>query len=340
MKSILAFFLLLLTASVCAQKKKSLSVSEPEKDNSVQGQLNSFKIDDRFEINIFADESMGIANPVCMKWDASGRLWVLCTDAYPQLKPSASGNDKLYILEDSDNDGKADKVSVFVDGLNMPMGFALGHGGVYLAEGRDLLFFKDTDNDGKADHKEILFTGFGTGDTHQNINSLTWSPGGELLFNQGLHCFSRVQTPWGIKRLDEHGTWKLRPLRRQLQTYRRTAGGGNPWGIIFGEYGESFIKSNGTGIDELLPSLVSTEQIVGGYWGGAMTIGKTVIKSMMMEIIDTPHFPDEFQGDFIIAGYYARNIARLKCSVDGSGHKLKTFEPLLTSELLTSGKIK
>ena len=171
-----------------------LSVSKPEADNSVAAQLASFQVADGYEVNLFADESMGIANPVCFRWDAEGRLWVLCTWAYPQPKPGEKADDKLFILEDKDGNGKADKVSVFADGLNMPTGFALGHGGVYLAEGPDLLHLRDTDGDGKADQREVLFTGFGTGDTHQNINSLTWSPGGELFFCQGLHCFSSTFT--------------------------------------------------------------------------------------------------------------------------------------------------
>ncbi len=320
--------------SFCATNlvaQNPLSVSKPETDNSVAAQLASFQVAEGYEVNLFADESMGIANPVCFRWDAQGRLWVLCTWAYPQPKPGEKAADKLFILEDKDQDGKADKISTFADGLNMPTGFALGHGGVYLAEGPDLLHLRDVDGDGKADQREVLFTGFGTGDTHQNINSLAWSPGGELFFCQGLHCFSRVQTPWGIARLDEHGSWRLRPLRRQLHTYRRTSGGGNPWGYAFGDWGEAFIKSNGTGVSELLPSLVHTDHIGGGFWGGAMTIGKTKIKSMCIEIVDSPHLPDDLQGDFLIAGYYARNLARLRPTIDGAGHRMQTLVPLLTS---------
>ena len=69
------------------QAQNSLSVSRPEKDNSVEAELASFTVDKRLQVNLFADESMGIANPVCMRWDGRGRLWVLCTWAYPQLKP-------------------------------------------------------------------------------------------------------------------------------------------------------------------------------------------------------------------------------------------------------------
>ncbi|MCP4849079.1 MAG: hypothetical protein GY899_14150, partial [Verrucomicrobiaceae bacterium] len=325
------FLVFLLATGMAVQGQNPLSVSPPENDNSVKAQLDSFLIDERFQVNLFADESMGIANPVCFRWDARGRLWVLCTWAYPQLKPGIKPNDKLLILEDTNGDGRADKVSTFADGLNMPTGFALGHGGAYIGNGRDLIHVQDTTGNGKANQKEILFTGFGTGDTHQNINSFAWTPGGELLFCQGLHCFSRVETPWGIRRLDEHGSWRLRPLRRELHSYRRTSGGGNPWGYAFGDWGEPFIKSNGGGISELLPSMVHTDHITGGYWGGAMQIGATKIKSMAINIVDSPHLPKDLQGDFLIAGYFARNIARLRPATDGAGHKLQTLKPLLTS---------
>ena len=308
-----------------------LSVSKPEADNSVKAELASFAVDKQLQVNLFADESMGIANPVCMRWDGRGRLWVLCTWAYPQLKPGEKPNDKLLILEDTNDDAKADKISTYIDGLNMPTGFALGHGGAYIGNGRELLHVRDTSGDGKADERVVLFSGFGTGDTHQTINSFEWSPGGELFFSQGLHCFSRVQTPWGIRKLDEHGSWRLRPLRRQLHPHRRTSGGGNPWGFAFGNWGEPFIKSNGPGVSELLPGMIASEKIVGDYWGGAVQIGATKIKSMIIEIVDTPVLPKNFQGDFLIAGYFARNIARLRPTVDGAGHKLQTLAPILTS---------
>ena len=325
------FLVILLATGISTRGQNPLSVSPPEKNNSPQAELASFSIDSRLQINLFADESMGIANPICFRWDPRGRLWVLCTWAYPQLKPGTKPDDKLIILEDTNSDGRADKISTFADGLNMPTGFALGHNGAYIGNGRDLIHMRDTSGNDKADQKEILFTGFGTGDTHQNINSFAWTPGGELLFCQGLHCFSRVETPWGIRRLDEHGSWRLRPLRRQLHSYRRTSGGGNPWGFAFGDWGEPFIKSNGGEVSELLPSMIHTNHIGGGYWGGAMQIGATKIKSMAINIVDSPHLPKDLQGDFLIAGYFARNIARLRPATDGAGHKLTTLAPLLTS---------
>ena len=329
MRIALAAFSVVSVASI-AVAQNPLPVSTPEADNSVATELKSFALADGYQANLFADESNGVANPVCMSWDPFGRLWVLCTWAYPQAKPVDKPDDKLLILTDTNGDGRADQTTVFADGLNMPTGFAIGHGGAYIGEGNDILHLEDTDGDDQADTRRVLLTGFGTGDTHQNINSFTWSPGGELLFCQGLHAFSRVETPWGIRRLDEHGSWRLRPRRLQLDGFRRSGGDGNPWGIAFGNWGEPFVKGNGQGIFELLPGMVSTERIA-SFWGREMSIGQTRVKSMIIEFAESPHLPDDIQGEMLIAGYFARDVNRFGWEPDGAGHRLTPKPNLMAS---------
>ncbi len=329
MRIALAAFSAVSVASI-AVAQNPLSVSKPEADNSVEAELKSFALADGYEANLFADETDGVANPVCMSWDPAGRLWVLVTAVYPQLNPVDKPDDKLLILTDTNGDGRADETIVFADGLNMPTGFALGNGGAYIGQGNDLIHLEDTDGDDKADQRRVLLTGFGTGDTHQNINSFTWSPGGELLFCQGLHAFSRVETPWGIRRLDEHGSWRLRPRRLQLDGFRRSGGDGNPWGIAFGNWGEPFVKGNGQGVFELLPGMVSTERIA-SFWGREMTIGQTRIKSMIIEFAESPHLPDDIQGEMLIAGYFARDVNRFGWEPVGAGHRLTPKPNLMVS---------
>ena len=76
--SLLFLSISLLPAARSAAQAPS-SVAAPEKDNTPAAQLKSFTLDKRLEVNLFADETMGIANPICFRWDARGRLWVLCT---------------------------------------------------------------------------------------------------------------------------------------------------------------------------------------------------------------------------------------------------------------------
>lgn len=78
--------------------------SSKAKDNSITAEKASLGIHPDFEISLFADEKLGISNPIALQWDHRGRAWVLCTLAYAQLKPGEIPNDKIFILEDTDGD--------------------------------------------------------------------------------------------------------------------------------------------------------------------------------------------------------------------------------------------
>jgi putative heme-binding domain-containing protein len=318
-------FIPLVLSALLATCCQADSVGQKPADDSVAAEMAAFEVADGYEINLFASEDLGVAKPIAIRWDARGRLWVLCSQAYPQMVPVDVPDDKLFILEDTNGDGTADKSTIFASGLAMPTGFALGDGGVYLVEGENLFFLQDKDGDDKVDSRTLLFSGFGTGDTHQNINSFTWSPGGELLFCQGLHTFSHIQTPWGMTRLDEHGVWRMRPRRLQLHAYRG-ASGQNPWGIEFGRWGEPWVKGNNPQLSELLPVMVPTD-----HYQQPLDIGATQIKSMILCQVDSPHLPPDIQGHLLIAGYFARNIERMEITADASGHKTKNFPLLLRS---------
>ena len=63
-----------------------------------------------FEVNLFADERHGIANPLSVRWDAQGRMFVACSDVYPQIEPGVMPDDKVIMLEDKNTDGYADNL--------------------------------------------------------------------------------------------------------------------------------------------------------------------------------------------------------------------------------------
>ncbi len=290
----------------------------PSSDPSPATELASFVVHPDFEVTLFADETLGIANPVAIQWDHRGRLWVLCTLAYAQLKPGETPDDKLFILEDTDGDGKADKTTLFADGLNMPMGFALGHGGVWVAEDTDLAFLKDTDGDDRADEKRVVLTGFGTGDTHQNISNLIFDAGGFLYFSQGLHAFSQVETPWGVSRGDTAGFWRFDPRLTRLDPFGfPSMTSQNPCGIALDRWGALFIKSNGPHLCFATPGLVPTthpRELM-----QFAQVGQTPGKSMGGDIVRSAHLPDWIQDHAIIAGYFAREVSAIPLVEEGAG---------------------
>jgi hypothetical protein len=104
-------------------------------------ELASFKIDPRFEVNLFASEEQfpELAKPVQMRWDAKGRLWVCCSSTYPHVYPGKEPGDKIIILEDTDQDGKADKSTVWADLLHIPLSFELIEHGVLVSEQPNLV---------------------------------------------------------------------------------------------------------------------------------------------------------------------------------------------------------
>src|SRR5262245_46962466 len=109
--------------------------------------LRKIHVPTGFEVRLFAAEPE-VVNPVAMTWDERGRLWVLELYEYPLgAPPGARPRDRIKILEDTDNDGRADKVTVFADGFNLATGLVLGNGGVYLGQAPDLLFLRDTNHD-------------------------------------------------------------------------------------------------------------------------------------------------------------------------------------------------
>ncbi len=285
--------------------RSSIPVEPPSaKPLSPEEELASFQIAEGFEVNLFASEADGIVKPIQMRWDERGHLWVACTISYPQIKPGEKPNDYVLVCEDTDGDGRADKFHKFVEGLFMPSGIELGDGGLYVAQGTELLHFKDTDGDGKADSKRIVLGGFGTADSHQMINGINWGFGGELWFTQGHHIYSRVETPYGVETLNRAGVWRYRPRTGHLDPFFQwSSAGANCWGVVTTEYGQPFHKSGANiGSYYTTPGLIRSNLAVDAQ---ALNLCLAPIKQVGMEFLHSSMFPPEMQGRILIGGYYA-----------------------------------
>ena len=96
-----------------------------------------------------------------MEIGPDGRMWVVEMRGYMR-DPDATGEHekigRIKVLEDTNGDGRMDKMTVFKDGLFLPRAIALVRGGVLVAEPPRLLFFEDTDGDDKADKQTVVAT--------------------------------------------------------------------------------------------------------------------------------------------------------------------------------------
>ena len=160
---------------------------------------------DGMEATLFAAEPM-VINPTNIDVDSRGRVWVAEGLNYRTTQGNRpftriEDADRIKILEDTDGDGKADKVTVFADHIYpIPMGLAVeekyGPDGkylgarVYVGNSPDLLVLEDTDGDDKADVRSVLLTGFGGIDSDHGVHGMTLGLDGKLYFTHGDGCCS------------------------------------------------------------------------------------------------------------------------------------------------------
>jgi plastocyanin len=265
-------------------------------------ELKAFKVDPRFEVNLFASEEEfpEIACPIQMRWDSQGRMWVSCSTTYPHVYPGNEPDDKLVILEDTDGDGRADKSTVFADDLHIPLSFEFGNGGVYVSEEPHMSFIKDTNGDGKADFKRLVLTGFGCEDSHHALHDFVWSPDGDLIFRESIFHHSQIETPYGPVRQQNSGWFRFEPRQHKLTsfgTYHST----NPWGVTFDDWGQH-VASHPIyaqafhALDPVYPKQHPRPAGLRAYSG---TCGQ--------EFVDFASWPKEMQGGYVKVRYKPTN---------------------------------
>lgn len=276
-----------------------------------------FTIADGWEISLWAENPL-LNKPIHMNFDPKGRLWIASSEAYPMIEVGQSAPDRIIVLEDSNGDGKANKSTVFADGLLIPTGIAPGNGGVYVAQSTDLLFLKDTDGDGKADSKTRVLSGFGTEDTHHNLHTLRWGPDGHLYMNQSVYTRTDAETPHGIARLKAGGGFRYNTQTMQMDVFFR--GLWNSWGHQFDEFGQSFLSDGAgfAGIAYTFPGATFNPVAKARHLLDLISPGRWP-KFASLEIVQGESFPDAWQGSIITCDFRANRVTRFTLAEQDSG---------------------
>ena len=191
-----------------------------------------------FELQLFASEP-DIINPMAIAWDDKGRLYVIETSDYPNEVRKKGGNDKIKILEDTDGDGKADKITVFADGLNIPTSMVYVNGGIMLSMAPDFLFLKDTNGDDKADIRETIITGWGKSDTHAGPSNLKYGFDNKIWGVLGYSGFKGETEGRALS--FSQGVYRFSPDGSNLEFLGNTSN--NTWGLGFTEEFNTFIST-------------------------------------------------------------------------------------------------
>ena len=288
--------------------------------------LAKLQVPPGYQIDLFASEEdfPNLANPMQLSFDNQGRLWVAVMPAYPHYKPGDSKpDDKLIIYEDTDGDGKADKETVFADGLHIPVGFEFTPEGIYVSQGTNLVLLQDKDGDDHADSKEIILSGFDDHDTHHVISAFCADPSGAIYMGEGVFLHSNVETPYGPVRGTNGGFFRYNPQRKHLE---RTAQLSipNPWGIAFDDYGQNiFAETSGPAIRWMMPGSVKPRYGVATHKSFDLVQEEFRVRPTSgLEFVSSRHFPDEVQGDLLVSNAIGfLGTRQHQVTDDGTGFK-------------------
>lgn len=151
--------------------------------------VGSLNVAPGLQATLFASEPM-LSNPTDIDVDARGRVWVC--EAY-NYRPAITGNptrkegDRIVILEDTNNDGKADVTKVFYQdpSIESPLGIWVQGNKVIVSDSPNVWVLTDDNGDDKADRKELLFTGIGGEQHDHGMHTFVFGPDGKWYFNFG-----------------------------------------------------------------------------------------------------------------------------------------------------------
>jgi putative membrane-bound dehydrogenase-like protein len=219
----------------------SLPASAARAQKSPDDELKALQVPADMEVALYASEPM-ITNPAAIDVDTHGRVWVAEIQWYRRAAKDPPA-DKIKVLEDTDGDGRADKVTVFADGLFAPMSVTVAGTKVYVATSPDLWVFEDKDGDLKADGPpEKLLTGFGGYNHDHGAHSIVlgpdhkwWMAHGDTGYKVTGKDGSKIEFPaGGMIRGELDGT----KLENVAVNFR------NPYEIAVSSFGESYCSDN------------------------------------------------------------------------------------------------
>jgi mono/diheme cytochrome c family protein/glucose/arabinose dehydrogenase len=206
----------------CQLKKEKDWLNETPDSVAIRGQfafspplspeesLSKMQVEDGFDIKLVAAEPLVIA-PVALNFDNAGRMWVVEMVGY-MPDTAGTGEDlptgNIVILEDPDNDGKADRRKLFLDSLVLPRAISLVENGILIAEPPNL-WFVEIKNDQPG--RKILVDGEYTqgGNAEHQPNGLIRGLDNWIYSANSRKRYKNKDGRWLIERTHFRGQWGI-----------------------------------------------------------------------------------------------------------------------------------
>ncbi len=151
-----------------------------------------------WEIALFSTEP-DIVTPVGIAVDGKGRVFVAESHTH-KVQPNYPGpkSDRIKIYEDTNGDGRADRISIFAEGFTAAMNLSFDPDGVlHLVHRNGVVRLEDHNHDGVCDKQVPLLT-LDTTETypHNGLSGIAFTPDGWIYVGSGEN-FGSVYTAVG-----------------------------------------------------------------------------------------------------------------------------------------------
>lgn len=231
-----------LVTAVCSVANSLQAAEGPKSPVSPEESLRWFQLDDGLTIEIAACEPE-VVDPVTVRFDETGRMWVAEYRDYPNgPAPGGKPLSLIKLLEDKDNDGRFETAHVFAEGLSFCNGLQPWNGGVIATMAGRIAFLKDTDGDNKADVNETWYTGFAEENPQLRVNHPRFGLDNMIYVANGLRggMAANPRDPKAAPVSLRGHDLKFDPRSGRFEAI---AGNGQ-FGLTFDDYGNRFICSN------------------------------------------------------------------------------------------------
>jgi putative heme-binding domain-containing protein len=281
-----------------------------------------------YHLELVAAEPM-IEEPVLCVWDGNSRMYVAEMRTYMQ---DADGTDedlpksRVSLLEDTDGDGRMDKVTRFVDNMVLPRMILPLDDRIIINETytEDYYSYRDTDGDGVADEKILLYPGGSAGGNLEHQNSaLTWGLDNWIYTARlGTKRHRFINGEWTSEPIyGENGQWGL-AMDNVGRMFLSAAGGErSAYGFQqLPQYGQLSMPGELEPEFETVYPIVKMDDVQGGL--GRVDKKRGALNHMTgcagQSIFRGDRLTDDLVGDYIIPEPVGRLVRRAKVTqIDG-----------------------
>lgn len=309
--------------------------------------------DERLTLELFAAEP-DIVTPTGMAVDSRNRIF--CIESHTHQPPDdykGPKRDRIRLIVDTDNDGKADHFSNFFEGSFMTMNLALGPDGhLYVAERSEVFVLPDAVKLDVAKEKKTIVKLETTADyPHNGISGFTFDRDGNLWFGLGENLgreYSVVGTD-GTKISGGGEGGSVYTCRLDGTKLRRVATGfWNPFHVYLSPFGDLFAVDNDP---DARPPCRLLHVVDGGNYGFKYRHGRNGIHPFhawngelpgtlpmvagtgeapcAVVGVEAPGWPADMQHNLLVTSWGDHRLERYKLEPFGASYR-STLEPVVT----------